>query len=120
MVECLVVNLAQPIHFCVCICGRLEVGQEMVDVIAPFQPADSFVELRSDGAAPYAPAGAEAAVIAKHTSADSDRAIYIWAGKARIETDLLHAMAESFAQIIVLGEIAPSCGTPIGQSGGPS
>ena len=67
----------------------------MVDLVAPFEAANAFVDLVANRAARQAAAGAETAVVAKHAAAGGHRAIDVGAGESGVEADLLDPLAES-------------------------
>ncbi len=84
----------------------------MVAFITAFESRDSVVDLLQDCLATYATARAKAPVITERTPTFGDCPVDIWAGKPRVDTNLLNAVPKNpfemlIARVVSIPGLAP-------------
>ncbi len=91
----------------------MKVGEKMLAAfVAIAHPGDALVDLAQNAGAGQSAAGAKAAVVAEGTPPFGDRAVDIGAGKAGIETYLLHAVLKPLGEGMIVGIIAEPRDSP--------
>jgi hypothetical protein len=125
MTECSVVNLLEPIHRSVGVCGRLKIGDVPITVfIAPSQPQNTFVNLLPDTQSQplkiaETSAGTETLVVAEN-AARSDWLAFpvraVWTGEKCIYADPLDTTPELGVQEVLVGEIPQASRSPLERS----
>jgi hypothetical protein len=85
----------------------------MIAFVTKFEPCNPFVDLIADMLFGQTSAGAEAAIITKHTATDRDRAVDVGTGKSRVDTDPLDAVPKRSLEVVVVRKIPVPIGSPI-------
>jgi hypothetical protein len=113
MRKSLLVKVSQFVHRSVGVSRRLEIGDEMIAIVAAFELPNPLVDLFPDILPRQTPTWAETAVVAEGTAAHGHGSIDIRTGKTGVDTDPLDphpVLPFQVKAVLVIPEIR---GTPV-------
>ena len=110
MVDGLVVESAEFLDGPMRVGARLEVGDELLRLVAVREDLDAALDPSTDGGARQSAIGAGAAVVAVDATAGRDGAIDVGAGEAGVDGDAADARDEALAEVGAEGTVAAGRG----------